>query len=120
MLGMAIKVILLSLWLPVLVLLVSVVGFGGKAFTDTPEPIFQLATFFALSLPYAVPLTWAVVLLHRRSRIAAWICGVILVPATVFTLIAGGVLGLLLTVVAVVIVSLPAWATLLVMRRQQG
>ena len=50
MLGMAIKVILLSLWLPVLVLLVSVVGFGGKAVYRYAGADFPIGNFLCPEL----------------------------------------------------------------------
>ena len=79
-----IRTILYSLWLPVLVIVVSVIRFGfntpleGPGFMGITMLLMSVVTLFALAWPAAIPLTLAVRLLHRRSQVLAYVCALIL------------------------------------------
>ena len=115
MLSDPIKVILLSLWLPVLVAAVSVLWSGGARLGESVTNPMEAVLFFALGWPFAIPSTLAVFLLHRHSRIAAYLCGVVLVPLSVLAWIGTGVLGPGIFICAAIL-PVPAWVVLLVAR----
>ena len=112
----AVTTILSSLWLPVLVLTISLVRFGpgGMAHGSGLADILWL---FALTWPAAIPLTWAVRLMHRRSRLLAYGCGAVLGLAAAWGAIAGGLLGPVGVVAWVLVPALPAWIILKVLEK---
>ena len=77
----AIGTILYSLWLPALVLIISVVRFGIDGFGAWPG-LADVLWLFGLAWPAGISLTLAVRLMHRRphalSRILAYGCAVVL------------------------------------------
>ena len=68
-----IRTILYSLWLPLLVVGISVVRFGFQFGISGPD-LNQFLMLFALGWPAAAPLTLAVRLVHRRSPVLAIVC----------------------------------------------
>ena len=105
-----VRAVLFALWLPVVVLLVSLIRFGITGMTDMDATSFvQLAV---IGWPSGIPLTLAVLLLHRRVRLLAYVCAVVLAPFAVLAFILGGLLGELVVLVYAVVVSLPAWVAL--------
>ena len=107
--GVLVRAILFALWLPVAVLVVSLVRFGFEGMMTMEALSFVLLV--VLGWPSGIPLTLAVLLLHRRVQLAAYVCAVVLAPVTVPAFIMGGLLGPFV-LVYVVVVSLPAWVAL--------
>ncbi len=121
-----VRTILYSLWLPVLVVVVSVFRFDFN--TPLEEPGFMriimflmsFVTLFALAWPAAIPLTLAVRLLHRRSQVLAYVCALILGAGSVLAVIVGGFFGPVGVVVFTLIAALPAWILLGILAKFQG
>ncbi len=111
-LGM-LRTVLFSLWLPVLVLAISLVRFGPRVLGPGPVPdLEQLLVLFALAWPSAIPLTLALRLLHRRSKLLAYACAVFFGLVSYFAVLLGGLMGYPGVVGYTVAVSLPVWALL--------
>ena len=106
-----IRTILYSLWLPLLVVGISVVRFGFQFGISGPD-LNQFLMLFALGWPAAVPLTLAVRLVHRRSPVLAIVCALVLGPVALAGAIMGGLLGPVGVVGYPVAASLPAWVLL--------
>ena len=106
-----IRNILYSLWLPLLVVGVSVARFGLNSVFSGPD-LNQVLMLFALSWPAAAPLTLAVRLVHRRSPVLAIVCALVLGPVALAGAIIGGLLGPVGVVGYPVAASLPAWVLL--------
>lgn len=105
--------VLYSLWLPLLVAVISLVRFGPQMLVPASFPeLQQFLVLFALAWPSAIPLTLALRLLHRRSRILTYACAVIFGPLSCLAVIIGGLLGYPGVVIYTVAVSLPVWALL--------
>ncbi len=121
-----IRTILYSLWLPVLVVVVSAFRFGfstpleGPGFMGTIMLLMSVVTLFALAWPAAIPLTLAVRLLHRRSQVLAYVCALILGAGSVWVVIVGGLFGPVGVVVYALIAALPAWILLGILAKFQG
>ena len=98
--------ILSSLWLLTLAWAIML-GFGEFELDSLPS--LALTT---LLWPAAIPLTWAVRLLHHRSRLLAYGCAAVLVPASFVAVVIGGGVGIGGAVVLTVLTSLPAWLIL--------
>ena len=105
-----VRAVLFALWLPVVVLLVSLIRFGITGMTDMDATSF--VQLVVIGWPSGIPLTLAVLLLHRRVRLLAYVCAVVLAPFSVLAFILGGLLGELVVLVYAVVVSLPAWVAL--------
>ena len=109
----AVATILSSLWLPVLVLIISLFRFGAEGIVHAgATDIFWL---FALTWPAAIPLTWAVRLMHRHSPLLASGCAAVLGLATAWGAIVGGLLGPIGVVAYALLAALPAWIILKVL-----
>ena len=107
--GLLVRTVLFALWLPVAVLVVSLLRFGFEGVaTMGPTAFVQLVV---LGWPSGIPLTLAVLLLHRRVQLPAYVCAIVLAPLSVLAFILGGLFGPFVLVYAVV-VSLPAWVAL--------
>jgi hypothetical protein len=106
-----IRTILYSLWLPLLVVGVSVARFGFQFISSGPD-LNQFLILFALTWPAAVPLTLAVRLIHRRSPVLAIVCALVLGPIALAGAIMGGLLGPVGVVGYPVATSIPAWILL--------
>ena len=111
--------ILGSLWLPVLVLAISLVRFGAGGMGHGPG-VTDILWLFALTWPAAIPLTWAVRLLHRRSRILAYVCAAVLGLAAAWGAIVGGLLGPIGVAAFVLVAALPALILLRILDRNRG
>ena len=101
--------ILLSLWLLIFAWAYTLITLGFGAFGLDSLPSLALST---LLWPAAIPLTWAVRLLHHRSRLLAYGCAAVLVPASFVAVVIGGGVGIGGAVVLTVLTSLPAWLIL--------
>ena len=101
--------ILLSLWMLIIAWAYSLITQGFGAFSLDSLPYLALST---LLWPAAIPLTWAVRLLHHRSRLLAYGCAVVLVPASFVAAGIGGGVGIVGAVGLTVLTSLPAWLIL--------
>jgi hypothetical protein len=107
--GVLVRAILFALWLPVVVLVVSLLRFGLEGMvTMDAMSLVQLVVF---GWPSGIPLTLAVLLLHRRVQLLAYVCAVVLAPFSVLAFILGGLFGPFVLAYALV-VSLPAWVAL--------
>ena len=107
--GVLVRAILFALWLPVAVLVVSLLRFGFEGMVTMDATSF--VQLVVLGWPSGIPLTLAVLLLHRRVQLPAYVCAVVLAPLSVLAFILGGLFGPFVLVYAVV-VSLPAWVAL--------
>ena len=67
-----------------------------------------LSTLLVLGWPASIPLSLAVILLHRRSRPAAYLCAVVLVPLSIAGFIVAGLLQSEIVVIAVAALALLA------------
>ena len=106
----------ICLWLPLGILLLSVIRFGGLP-TDggLGRPLAVAAMVGSMVLftwIAAIPLTVALALLHRRARILAYVCGAVLAPITVFGALIGGLFGPIGIVAYPLVFSAPAWIAL--------
>ena len=111
-----IRLLVISLWLPLAILVVSVIrfgslptdaGLGGPLAVGAMVGSMVLFTWIA-----AIPLTAALTLLHRRARILAYVCGAVLGPITVFGALIGGLFGPIGIVAYPLVFSAPAWIAL--------
>ncbi len=105
-----VRAVLFALWLPVVVLLVSLLRFGIEGMVTMDATAF--VQLLVLGWPSGIPLTLAVLLLHRRVRLLAYVCAGVLAPFSVLAFILGGLLGHIGVLVYAVVVSLPAWVAL--------
>ena len=62
--------------------------------------------------PASIPLSLALVLLHRRSRPATYLCAALLVPLSIAGFIVAGLLQSAVAAILVTALSLPAWVVL--------
>ena len=107
--GVLVRTVLFALWLPVVVLVVSLLRFGLEGMvTMDAMSLVQLVVF---GWPSGIPLTLAVLLLHRRVQLLAYVCAVVLAPFSVLAFILGGLFGPFV-LAYVLVVSLPAWVAL--------
>ena len=126
MLAVTVKTLILSLcWsLPVIGAFVVYFATGWTTFTreDLEYGYTLLSRLFVLMWPASIPLSLALVLLHRRSRPAACLCGALLIPPSLFGFIVAGLLQMELAAILVAAFSLPAWGVLLAVswRRRQA
>lgn len=111
-----IGLLVLPLWLPLAILLVSVIRFGGlpteAGMGGIPNAGAMISTMVLFTWIAAFPLTLAVVFLHRRVRALAYVFGAVLAPITVFGALIGGLFGPVGIVLYPLVFSLPAWITL--------
>lgn len=75
-----------------------------------------LSTLLVAVWPASIPLVLAEVLLHRRDRRFAYLCASLLVPLSLAGFIVAGLLQSEIVVIAVAVLSLPAWLALLVVK----
>ena len=111
--------ILLSIWLPILVIAVAFARFGPDFITGGPG-LQQYLILFALAWPAAIPLTLGVVLLHKRSHVAAYACALVLGILSILAATVGGALGPAGVLGYTILFSAPAWIVLGILRRNQG
>ena len=122
--AVAVKTLILSLSLSLLVAAAFVIHFATGWTTFEREDLefggAFLSTLLVLVWPASIPLSLAVILLHRRSRLAAYLCGVALIPLSVAGFIVAGLLQSEIVVIAVAALALPAWLALLAVRLWQN
>lgn len=110
------RLLILPLWLPLAILVVSVIRFAipspGEAVGGIPNAVATIAFMVLFAWIAAVPLTLAVTSLHRRVRVLAYVCGVVLAPLTVYGAVIGGLFGPVGIVGYPLVLSLPAWLVL--------
>lgn len=109
------------LWLPVgLILSALLRGFGFGGGPDTP-PMAVLAPLLSLVVvaPAGLPLALACRQLRRRGYVrTTWVAAAVLAPATVAASLVAGLLGPLAIAIYAVILSLPVWIAVAVLRRR--
>ena len=109
--------LLLSLWLPVALLALALVRFPGMPGAEGVGLPPWSAVPKLLPVWFAgLPLTFALRLLHRRSRAVAIVCGVALVPISAYAVMLGGLFGPPGILLYAALASLPAWIALAVLR----
>ena len=96
-------------------------AFGWTTFEseDLEYGYTLLSRLFAFTWPASIPLSLALVLLHRRSRLVAYLSASALVPLTLIGFLLAGLLQSAVLAVAPAILSLPAWIALLLVRAVQ-
>ena len=104
--------ILLSLWLVIIAWAFSLGSLITQGFGEFELDSLAYLALSTLLWPAAIPLTWAVRLLHHRSRLLAYGCAVVLVPASFLAAGIGGGVGIGGAVGLIVLTSLPAWLIL--------
>ena len=109
-----VRAVLLSLWLPAGIVLVSVMASvvrndslpdSGGGFTTWIWPLLA-------AWPAAIPLTLAVLRIQRRSQTMAWLCALPLGALSILLAIGGGLLGPAGIIIYTALASIPAWLTL--------
>lgn len=110
------RLLVLPLWLPLAILVVSVLRFGGlPADAGSDGALFigaMVGSMVLFTWIAAIPLTTALTMLYRRARIIAYVCGAVLAPITVFGALIGGLFGPIGIVAYPLVFSAPAWIAL--------
>ena len=110
------RLLVLPLWLPLAILLVSVLRFGGlPADAGSGGAMFigaMVGSMVLFTWIAAIPLTTALTMLYRRARIVTYVCGAVLAPITVFGALIGGLFGPIGIVAYPLVFSTPAWIAL--------
>ena len=110
------------LWLPVgLILSALLRGFGFAGGPDTPA-MGLLAPFLSLVVvaPAGLPLALACRQLRRLGYArTTWVAAAVLAPATVAASLVAGLLGPLAIAIYAVMLSLPVWIAVAVLRRRR-
>ena len=111
------------LWLPVgLVVSALLRGFGFGGGPDTPTMALLLAPLLSLVVvaPAGLPLALACRQLRRRGYVrTTWAGAAVLAPVTVAASLLAGLLGPLAIAICAVVLSLPVWIAIAVLRRRQ-
>ena len=115
-----IKAVLISLWLPVLVLAVSVARFGAGFVTAPAEGYVTMASQLGIGWVAAIPLTMALMLLKPLSGLWFGICAVVLGLLSMAAFILGGLFGAAGAASSIVSLSIPAWVVYFVHRTGKG
>lgn len=112
----AARTVALSLFFPLVVAIAFVIHFATGWTTFEQEDLeFGFALLSSLLIvvwPVSIPLSLALILLHRRSRLAAYLCAALLVPLSVVGFIVAGLLQSEVAAILVAALSLPAWIAL--------
>jgi hypothetical protein len=120
MLAVAIKTVIFSLGLALVVIAALVVYFGLTfGYEDFNFGFTTFWRFFVLAWPASIPLALAVVLLHRRSRLAAWLCVAVLAPLLIICFILALLMQTIIFFIAAAL-SLPVYLALLTAKLRQG
>ena len=114
----------LSLFLSLLVAAAFVIHFAtGWTTFERQDLEFGFALLLSLLivvLPASIPLSLTLILLHRRSRLTAYLCAVLLIPLSIAGFVVAGVLQSEVAAILVATLSLPLWIVLLVVNWQRG
>ena len=117
MLAVAAGTLILSLGMSLLVAVAFVAYFAIGWTTFEQEDLEFGGTFLSTLLivvwPASIPLSLAVTLIHRRSRLIAYLFGALLIPLSIVGFIIAGLLLSEFVVMVVAALSLPAWLALL-------
>ena len=112
------RTVALSLFLSLVVAAAFVIHFATGWTTFEREDLeFGFAFLSSLLLlvwPASIPLSLALTLLRRRSRLSGYLCGGLLTPLSIAGFIVAGLLRSEVHVILVAALSLPAWIVLLV------
>lgn len=123
-LAIAARTAALSLFMPLVVAVAFVIHFATGWTTFEREDLeFGFALLSSLMVvvwPASFPLSLALILLHRRSRLTAWLCAALLIPLSIAGFIVAGLLQSEVAAVLVAALSLPAWMALLLVNRRHG
>ena len=114
------KAVLLSLWLPALLLVVAVVRFGPGFVTEPAEGYAAMGMGLAWAWLAAIPLTLALLLLRPVSDTGFWICALALAPLSVVAFVLGGLFGEAGPASSVVSLAIPAWIVYAVLRLRKS
>ncbi len=120
-----IRLLVLALWLPLAILVVSAIRFGGLPLDSERGgggmliAVALIGSMVLFAWIAALPLTLAVTRIHRRARVLAYACGVVLGPLTVFAAVIGGLFGPVGIVLYTLVFSIPAWIALGITARVQ-
>lgn len=114
------KAVLISLWLPALVLVISVARFGSGFVTAPEEGYATMATQLGIGWLGVIPLTMALMLLKPLSGLWFGICSVALGFFSVLAFIVGGLFGAAGVASSLVSLSIPAFVVYFVMRTGKG
>ena len=110
------RFLVLPLWLPLAILAVSVIRFGGLPVDGGGGGVLFVGAMVGSMVLFtwiaAIPLTVALTLLYRRARILAYVCGAVLGPIAVFGALIGGLFGPIGIVAYALVFSAPAWIAL--------
>lgn len=114
--AVVVRTVILSVCFPVLVWLAFIMYFTTGWTTFVPEDLKFGAVFLWTLLIVvwlaSIPLALAVILLHRMSRLIAYLCASVLIPLSIFGFIVAGLLQSETVVLTVAALSLPAWLAL--------
>ena len=116
------KSLLYSVWLPVSILVLSLIRFGiegWSSFDDLQSGLATIGWLFLLTWPCGLPLTIALRKLYRRSRAIAYLTAVVLIPLSAVAAITGGLLGPIGILGYTAVFSLPAWLILCISHLRQ-
>ena len=115
-LAVAARTAALSLFMPLVVTVAFVIHFATGWTTFEREDLeFGFALLSSLLIvvwPASIPLSLALVLLHRRSRLTAYLCAALLIPLSIAGFIVAGLLQSEVAAILVAALSLPAWFVL--------
>ena len=120
----AVRTTALSLMLTLVVAVAFVIHFATGWTTFEREDLeFGFAFLSSLLIvvwPASIPLSLALTLLHRRSRLAAYGCAGLLIPLSIVGFMVAGLLQSQVAAVLVAALSLPVWIVLVVVNRRLG
>ncbi len=118
------RTVTLSLFMPLVVTVAFVIHFATGWTTFEREDIeFEVTLLSSLSIVVwlaSIPLSLALVLLYRRSRLTAWLCAALLIPLSIAGFIVAGLLQSAVVAILVAALSLPAWVALLAVNWRHG
>ena len=114
------RTVILSLGLCLLVEAAFIIHFATGWTTFEREDLefgaIFLRTLLIVVWPMSIPLSLAVLLLHRLSRSIAYLFALVLIPLSIFGFIIAGLLQSETVVIATAALSLPAWLALLLVK----
>ena len=120
----AVRTTVLSLMLTLVVAVAFVIHFAIGWTTFEQEDLeFGFAFLSSLLIvvwPASIPLSLALTLLHRRSRLVAYPCAGLLIPLSIVGFMVAGLLQSQVAAVLVAALSLPVWIVLVVVNWRLG
>ena len=122
-LAVAARTVALSLIFPLVVAAAFVIHFATGWTTFHQEDLqygFALLSSLAIVVwPTSIPLSLALILLHRRSRLTGYLCAALLIPFSIAGFIVAGLLQSEIAAILVAALSVPAWTALLAVNWRQ-